>query len=263
MLTIDQLAAYLPPGLMQKNPQSAVVEYLQHEILDSIFKQKSSLHLSFIGGTAIRVIYQSPRFSEDLDFDNFGMSFAQFEALLTAACKDMSYKGFEIEYRFVEKGAFHCYIKFPDILHKAGISPLISRKILIRIDTEEKEKNYEPREFVISRFALYRRILAAPPEVLLAQKMLTVLGRKREKGRDLFDVSYLIGIANPDFQYLAECANTRQQEFLRRFDKRLEELDLNFLAKDVEPFLFNAEQRERILAFKDYWAGQSARWRES
>ena len=42
-------------------------------------------------------------------------------------------------------------------------------------------------------------------------------------------------------------------EFLRRFNKRVEELDLNFLARDVEPFLFTPEQQERVLTFRDYW----------
>ena len=92
MLTLDQLSAFFPPALAQKNPEGILVEYLQHELLDSIFKNKASGDLAFIGGTAIRVLYSSPRFSEDLDFDNFGLPFKQFESLLTAACKDMTYR---------------------------------------------------------------------------------------------------------------------------------------------------------------------------
>jgi len=261
MLTLEQLSAFFPPSLAKRNPQGILVEYLQHELLDSIFKNKASGDLAFIGGTAIRVLYSSPRFSEDLDFDNFGLPFKQFESLLTAACKDMTYKGFVIEYRFVEKGAYHCYVKFPDILHRAGISPLASRKILIRIDTEIKEKNYEPQTFVLNRFSLYRRIFTAPVAVLLSQKMMTVLGRKREKGRDLFDVSYLLGLAEPDFKYIAGMIHLERMEFLKLFDQRLDELDLEYLANDVEPFLFDSEQKDRVLTFKDYWKTKSATWR--
>ena len=29
--------------------------------------------------------------------------------------------------------------------------------------------------------------------------------------------------------------------------------DLNFLARDVEPFLFASEQQERVTTFRDYW----------
>ena len=236
------------------------MEYLQHELLDSIFKEKSSSSLSFIGGTAIRILYQNLRFSEDLDFDNFSLSFGEFEILLKNACKDMANKGFVIEYRFVEHCAYHCYIKFPDILYQSGISPESSKKILIRIDTETKEKYYEPQRYIINRFALYRQICVAPASVLLAQKMMTVLERKREKGRDLFDVSYLMGLAEPDFSYIAKCMNIDQKQLLKLFDERLQELDFNFLARDVEPFLFSSEQKERILTFRDYWKTQKVKW---
>jgi len=253
MLTIDQIFQYFPEALHRKNPQGVLVEYLQHELLDSIFKEKSAAALCFIGGTAIRFLYQNPRFSEDLDFDNFGLSFKAFEKLLQIACKDMANKGFVVEYRFVERGAYHCYVKFPDILYQAGISPHSSRKILIRIDTEAKKKYYAPQHYILNRFALYRQIWTAPASVLLAQKMMTVMERKREKGRDLFDVSYLMGLAEPDFSYIAKCMGYDKKQFLELFDARLKELDLNFLAKDVEPFLFSAEHKERILTFRDYW----------
>jgi predicted nucleotidyltransferase component of viral defense system len=258
MLTIDQLAAYFPSNLFQQNPQAALVEYLQHELLDSIFKEKASAALSFIGGTAIRLLYQNTRFSEDLDFDNFGLSFAEFEKLLESACKDMMNKGFLVEYRFVEHGAYHCYIKFPDILFRAGISPESSRKILIRIDTESKERLYEPQKHILNKFAVYRQIFAAPPSILLAQKMMTVIEGKREKGRDLFDVSYLMGLAQPDFGYINQCINIGRDQFLNRFNERLQELDLNYLANDVEPFLFSPAQKDRVLTFRDYWKAQSS-----
>jgi len=261
MLTLEQLSTYFPSPLFRKNPQGALVEYLQHELLDSLFKEKLSSSISFIGGTAIRILYQNPRFSEDLDFDNFGLSFGEFESLLTNACKDMLHKGFVIEYRFTERGAYHCHIKFPDILYQSGISPESSRKILIRIDTEAREKHYEPQRYTLNRFALYRQIRTAPAPVLLAQKMMTVVERKREKGRDLFDVSYLMGLAEPDFSYIAQCMHINQKEFLELFEERLQALDLHYLARDVEPFLFSAEHSERILTFCDYWETQKIKWR--
>lgn len=230
-----------------------LVEYLQYELLDSLFKGADAAELSFIGGTAIRILHDSPRFSEDLDFDNFGLSFAQFESLLKAACRDMEYKGFLIEYRLVEKSAWHCYIRFPRVLSDAGLSADTERKILIRIDSEEKERRYEPRKVFLNKFAVYRQILAAPASILLAQKMMTILHRKREKGRDIFDVSFLSGLAAPDFAYIEKIIGLDRMEFLRRFGARLEELDLNALARDVEPFLFAPEQRERVSGFRDFY----------
>ena len=165
----------------------------------------------------------------------------------------MEYKGFLIEYRVVEKGAWHCYIRFPKILREAGLSADAERKILIRIDSEAKERLYDPGKVFLNRFSIYRQILAAPASILLAQKMMAILYRTREKGRDIFDVSFLTGLAAPDFEYIEKMVGLDRTEFLRRFDGRLGELDLNALARDVEPFLFAPEQRERVSGFRDFW----------
>lgn len=44
-------------------------EYLRFKILEIIFYSKQADKLSFIGGTALSIIYGNSRFSEDLDFD--------------------------------------------------------------------------------------------------------------------------------------------------------------------------------------------------
>ena len=258
MFTVDQIAGHFPPHLRERNPRGMLVEYLQYELLDSLFKNSAALALSFIGGTAIRILHNSDRFSEDLDFDNFELSFAQFGDLLKTACRDMEYKGFLVEHRIVEKGAWHCYIRFPEILHRTGLTSDAQRKILIRIDSEEKERLYEPKKAFLNQFGVYRQILAAPPAILLAQKMMTILYRKRDKGRDLYDVSFLMAFADPDFDYIKRIVGLDREEFLTRFDQRLTELDLNFLARDVEPFLFSVQQQDRITTFPEYW--RSKRW---
>ena len=43
-------------------------EYIQNIFLMELYQLKSSEKLLFKGGTALRIIYNSPRFSEDLDF---------------------------------------------------------------------------------------------------------------------------------------------------------------------------------------------------
>lgn len=50
MLTYSKIAENYSPEIIQRNPRAILVEYLQYELLDSIFKQKGSENLSFIGG---------------------------------------------------------------------------------------------------------------------------------------------------------------------------------------------------------------------
>lgn len=229
-----------------------LVEYVQHELLDSLFKQEKSRHLSFIGGTALRIVYNGSRFSEDLDFDNFGFSFEEFQRLSDAVVEDMRLKGFAVEFRTIEKSAYHCYVKFPHILQEAKLESDAEEKILVRIDIMEKKKIFTPVIYTLNKFDLYRNILVNPADILLSQKLITILGRKREKGRDFFDVSYLYGMTQPNFGYIEEMLGISKVKFIKKVLARCEEVDFSFLAKDVEPFLMYPEQAARVTDFKDF-----------
>src|ERR1700689_2098148 len=47
---------------------NVIREYVQHLFLSHLYALPQSDHLAFKGGTALRLLYGSPRFSEDLDF---------------------------------------------------------------------------------------------------------------------------------------------------------------------------------------------------
>ncbi len=252
MLTLEQVKKKYEPNIFHKNPKAALVEYLQYEILDSIFKQSGSENLSFMGGTSIRIVYGSKRFSEDLDFDNFGLSYEDFEHMLTKTVSDMENKGFHMEFRFVKKGAYHCYIKFPDILFDNKLSLSKNEKILVRIDTVHKNKIIQPKIFTLNNFDVYRKILVNEPSVLLAQKIMAIIQRKREKGRDIYDVSYLLSIANINDEFIKREYNLEKEDFKKNLIKRVGELNLKELSLDVLPFLMNPEDKYRILDFENY-----------
>ena len=50
-----------------------VREYVQHLFLTELYQLPESEKLLFKGGTALRIIFDSPRFSEDLDFSLIGI----------------------------------------------------------------------------------------------------------------------------------------------------------------------------------------------
>ena len=60
-------------------------EYAQHLFLSSLYLRKGSDSMFFKGGTALRIIYNSPRFSEDLDFTTAKMSKSDIENLVQEA----------------------------------------------------------------------------------------------------------------------------------------------------------------------------------
>mgnify|MGYP001609027102 FL=1 len=59
----------------QTKLENVVREYCQHLFLSHLYQLPGSEQLLFKGGTALRIIFHSPRFSEDLDFT--GVKIAQ------------------------------------------------------------------------------------------------------------------------------------------------------------------------------------------
>ncbi len=55
-------------------------EYCQHLFLGAFYQQNGSEQVMFKGGTALKIVHGSPRFSEDLDFSAFGISVHQIES---------------------------------------------------------------------------------------------------------------------------------------------------------------------------------------
>lgn len=252
MLTFSDLKKYYPENVWQNHPESVLKEYIQHELLDSIFKIDNSNNISFIGGTAIRIIYGSQRFSEDLDFDNFGLSFEDFKKMMETVVKDMHLKGFNIEFRFIEKDAFHCYIKLPELLYSNELTKHAGEKILIRIDTVRKNKIINPELVILNKFDVYRKILVNSANVILSQKLITALSRKTLKGRDFYDISYLFGFTEPDFDYIEKSLDVKKEVFINNFLKQCEKIDFNSLARDIEPFLIDQQSIERVINFKQF-----------
>lgn len=250
MISLKEIKESYPPGL-QGFSLGILREYIQYKILENIYSSKFNNDLVFMGGTSLRIVYNNQRFSEDLDFDNLGLTRENFEKLVVIVKKALRNEGFEAETRVVYKKAFHCYIKIPEILFKEGLSDLPNQKITIRIDTTPQNYAYESLTHLLDKFDIYQNVKVAPIETLMSQKILALLERRRAKGRDFFDVSFMISReVKPDMKYLEEKLNISSAEELKTILlKRCEEVNLKVLAEDVKSFLFNPSQVSRIEDF--------------
>ena len=177
-------------------------EYLQYKILEIIFESKYANKLCFLGGTCLRIVHGNTRFSEELDFDNFNLTEKDFNATAQLIKNKLSKQGYDVEIRNVYSGAFHCYIRFPKLLFNEGISGHKEEKILIQLDTEPQNFNFKPEQLIINKFDVFTLINTTPLDLLLAQKFYALINRKRKKGRDFFDIIFLLKTANPNFDYL-------------------------------------------------------------
>lgn len=225
-------------------------EYLQCVILKIVFNTKYSHNLRFIGGTALRIVHGNHRFSEDIDFDFTSLSFEEFTQIGDIVSSELNKLGFEVETKFVKKEAFHCYIRLPKILYRYGISPLLDQKILIQLDAAAQGYTYEPEIITLNRFDVFTDIFVAPIDLLLAQKFWAVLNRKRAKGRDFYDIVFLLGFAKPNYEYLAQKAGIENAAQLKSAVlEKTSDLDFTELASDVAPFLFDREGEGKVKNF--------------
>jgi len=252
MLDLELILKEFSP-LEQQFKRNVLREYLQYKLLDIIYKSNYSSSLVFLGGTALRIVHGNTRFSEDLDFDNLGMSEPDFIKLSDFIKYELELDGYEIEMKQVFKGAYHCNIKFPDLLYREKLSPVKSEKILIQLDTEPQNYEYEQEKFMLKKFAFFRFISVVPVSTLLSQKIAALLGRKRGKGRDYFDVTFLMSKTLPDFQYLSvKLGITNITQLKQTLIETAESVNLKELAIDVSPFLIKNDQIDRVLMFKEF-----------
>lgn len=252
MLTLKEIEKQYPENL-RPFKRNILREYLQYKILEIIFNSSFANKLSFLGGTALRIVHGNARFSEDLDFDNFGLSEKEFEELTEEVKNGMQKLGFAVEIRNVFKGAFRCYLKIPKILLDNELSLMPDEKILIQIDTAPHDFQYKPDKVIINKFDVFTQIFVTPLDILLSQKIYTIFNRKRAKGRDFFDTIFLFGLAKPNYDYLKlkigvdNWLDTKEKLLLE-----LKKMDLELLAKDVEPFLFNPSDSKKVMLFSEY-----------
>lgn len=252
MINLDYIKSFYSPK-EQKFDQFLLKEYLQYQILNIIFSSKYSAYLSFLGWTAIRLIFNSNRFSEDLDFDNFWLDEDDFYNFSKNIKFELEKLGFEVEIKNVYKGAYRCYIKLPKILKELGFSDLDDEKILIQIGTVKQDYKYKSDKKIIDNFDVYKLINVCPDSIILSKKIHALINRKRIKWRDFFDIVFLYKITKPDFDYLkAKTWISNNQELKQKLNEFCKDLDLKQIANDVKPFLINQDEINRVLMFREF-----------
>ena len=254
MLTLTQIEQQYPTNL-RSFKRGILREYLQYKILEIVFASEYARKLSFLGGTALRIIYGNTRFSEDLDFDNFDLSGIEFDGLSDKVRGGLEAQGLKVQIDAVSKGAYRCRVRLPDILFINELSPHQEEKILIQIDSEAQGFEYHPDKKILNKFDVFSEISVTPVDILLSQKIYAALNRKRAKGRDYYDIVFLCALTKPNYAYLKLKLGVSDAETLRK--KIIEEikgLDFKELGQEVKPFLFNPDDIRKIDLFPEFIA---------
>lgn len=161
-------------------------EYLQILFLSYLYKLKNSDKVFFKGGSAIRFLYGSFRFSEDLDFTSLLVP----KEVISLFNKAISNLNQEIAKVLIENFKVKKYSIISRIKYEADkdTHPLgIHLEISIREKPFTKEVSQIETLFPISPYPIITHLSA---EEILSEKIRAIL--KRAKARDLFDVWFLL-----------------------------------------------------------------------
>ncbi len=252
MLDIKQIESFYPEYL-RSFKQNLLREYFQYKILEIIFDSKWGKGLSFIGGTAIRIVQSHTRFSEDLDFDNLALNNRDFAQLAELIQTKLSMEGYSVEIKNVFKGAFRSYIRISNILFESGLTGHKQKKILIQVDTEPQGFHYQPDKVILNKFDVFLQINVVPADILLSQKIYAVFKRKRAMGRDFYDIVFLLGRTRPNSEYLKLKLKIENMAALKsKILSECRKFNFKRLTKDVEQSLFFPGDAKKILLFEEY-----------
>ncbi|MCX6790070.1 MAG: nucleotidyl transferase AbiEii/AbiGii toxin family protein [Candidatus Kaiserbacteria bacterium] len=252
MLSLKNIEQYYPET-EKPYKRNILREYLQYKILEIIFNSKYAHDLVFLGGTALRIVYNNSRFSEDLDFDNRGITEEQFADLAQEVKKGLELQGYEVEIKNVFKGAYRSYIRMPKVLFDNAIAEMREEKILIQIDTVPQAFDYKKDTKILNKFDVFTQIFTTPIDILLSQKIYAALNRERAKGRDFFDIVFLFPQTKPNYEYLEKKLGIRNgQELKEALLTKTADLDFTDLANDVEAYLITSNDKKKVQLFREY-----------
>ncbi len=252
MLDIRQIESFYPESL-RIFKRNLLREYLQYKILEIIYDSRYGNRLAFMGGTAIHIIHFNTRFSEDLDFDNFGLNKKEFENLGATIKGKLQLQGCPVEARPVVRKAFRLYLRISELLYRNNLTKDPREKIHLQIDMEPQNFEYKSEQVLINKFDVFGRISVVPVDILLAQKIYRIFARKRPMGRDVYDTLFLMGKTKPNLNYLNKKLHIGSiPELKSKLIQRCKNLNFNQLAKDIEPFLFRPSDAKKVLLFAEY-----------
>lgn len=256
-IDIEKLREFYPPVLRtQEHTRHILKEAIQYQILDFLSTSRYARSLCFIGGTNLRLIHGIDRFSEDLDFDIKSFSkedFLKMTDSIFAYLKNSGYQVITDDKKKDEKlSAFRRNISFPSLLYENRLSPYKEEKFLIKIESEDQGFAYNSQIKNIKGVWGYIFNFPVPPDDILCSMKLSAL-MNRQKGRDFYDVMFLLTKTKPNYDMLEHRMGIKNLSQLKEnLINICDTVNLNYKSRDFEHLLFNKENAKKILLFRHF-----------
>lgn len=168
---------------MQTSVINVAREYVQNLFLQYFYYQEDSEGIYFKGGTALRILYRSPRFSEDLDFSTNHIDKRIIEKLLQETAIKIDEEGIAIE---IEEAKPTSGGYLGEIKVSIGATNF---NIMMEISSRKKKTSGETVAVENPYINTYT-VVSLKKEELIAEKIEALLDRK--KPRDFFDLYFML-----------------------------------------------------------------------
>jgi len=265
----ERLKTYNSPSKQEE--LNALKEIYQEIALAGLARSDFFKIAAFQGGTALRIVHQINRFSEDLDFVLLkpSESFKWQSYLKTIEAEFSSFGvNLEIKERSSAKGVIRtAFLKedsFARILELTyNRLPSDVQKITIKLEIDTLPPDGSNFENASLSYPYPFSILMQDFPSLFASKCHALLCRKYEKGRDWFDFLWYLSRKTPVNKHLLKNALYQAGPYKNQdipfekkwlhseFKKKIMKLDWELAKRDVENFLKPNERK-----FVKNWSGE-------
>lgn len=257
MTVVEQMLARYPRDT-DAAATLALREVMQEIALAGLNRGGFFAKAAFYGGTCLRIFYDLPRFSEDLDFSllatNSSFTFAPYFKTLR---EEFAAFGFEIEIMEKAKPATSdiasAFLKKNSSIYDLKVAGEKILKIKLEVDTDPPLAFATEQKLLIQPYSFYVKCFALPD--LFAGKAHALLFRKwknRANGRDWFDFEWYIRKTTPlNLRHLSERArqsgnwpdgDMSPEQFMNLLRARIQELDVDSMRLEVSRFLKDTSQ---------------------
>lgn len=251
------LEEYIKRNGIPNIPRRVLTEYLQSEVLAIVFNSKFGIHLSFLGGTCLRFVYKIERFSEDLDFDliKSGLDYGELADFIRKKLRELGFPAdTDVKTR---ENVIIVNVRFSEVLKEMGLSAMDDQKLKIKFEIDPRpNKNIQYESNMISVYGKSFNIISNSLETLFAQKIMAIVFRPYQKGRDFYDLVWFLSQKKiePNYEIFKEkkVEIKNRKELIEFLKTQVAKSDLGQAAKDVERFLFYPEQAQWILKLPEY-----------
>ena len=244
---LDDLVRAAPAAPQARN---LVREYLQARILGALQRVGAMIPLAFHGGTALRFLYASARYSEDLDFAlERPASAYDFRAYLESIRADLTAEGYALEFKVSDRKPVHsAFVRFAGLLYELDLSPHRDEVLAVKIEIDTKPPAGAVLATTVVRRHVTLHLQHHDRASLLAGKLHAILNRPYTKGRDIYDLLWYL--SDPDWpapnltllnhaleQTGWDADPLTESSWRETVRRRLEALNWQGVSSDAQPFL--------------------------